>query len=82
MKNADKPIHPYVMQQVGLEEYRPHKEGDPKEYTIRTQGLSKREYFSALAMQGILTGRFTALPIDVASWSIAYADELLKQLEK
>jgi hypothetical protein len=50
---------------------------------IKTAGLTKREYFAGLAMQGIMTNVSYPLGIKteiVASKSIELADELLKQL--
>jgi hypothetical protein len=49
------------------------------------EGLTKREYFTGLAMQGILASgrRYTDRQIDViAKDSVKLADELLKQLDK
>jgi hypothetical protein len=52
------------------------------------QGLTKREYFAGLAMQGLLANQYS---IDkhneaeinwIAKHSIMQADELLKQLEQ
>lgn len=54
-------------------------------------GLTKREYFAAMAMQGIMSKDYVKLSITetktdftnvkvVAEMSIAIADELLKQL--
>ena len=51
------------------------------------EGLSKREYFAAIAMQGILAGRNESIeqrgypPSEVALWATQQADELLKHLE-
>lgn len=50
-------------------------------------GLTKREYFAGLAMQGLISSnQHLSLSkeeaIVVASQSIQFADELLKQLEK
>jgi hypothetical protein len=49
-------------------------------------GLTKREYFAGLAMQGLLANaneHITYLPDDeIIKSSIQYADELLKQLEE
>lgn len=47
------------------------------------QGLTKREYFAGLAMQGLLAkeGVWSSDEI-LAQRSIEIADELLKQLEK
>lgn len=51
-------------------------------------GLTKREYFAAMAMQGILSGRNEQVEQrgypyhEVAVWAAEQADELIKQLEK
>lgn len=49
--------------------------------TVEQNGLSKREYYSGLAMQGLLMS-FQDFPNDktLVSRSIEIADELLKQL--
>ena len=78
MKNSDQPIYPI-----------------PKDRDINASGkngLTKREYFAAMAMQGMLSN---GMPNDVgveppyhmscaklARYAIEYADELLKQLEQ
>lgn len=50
-----------------------------------TQGLTKREYFAGLAMQGMIATALLNLSkeeaIVVAAQAIQFADELLKQLE-
>ena len=51
------------------------------------QGLTKREYFAGLAMQGLLSNKSITCPdVDnaeiIISASICLADELLKQLEQ
>ena len=55
------------------------------------QGLTKREHFAALAMQGYLSNPYSngfTQPLsetpqdDIASLSVAMADALLKELEK
>lgn len=53
----------------------------PSDYSAK-HGLTKREYFAAMAMQGILTneGRGdTSAVIRVAMW---HADELIEKLNK
>ena len=48
-------------------------------------GLTKREYFAAMAMQGILSNSKTGIQSDrwtVPVDAVRYADELLKQLEE
>lgn len=45
-------------------------------------GLTKREYFAALAMQGILSGKIQIDSIFVADYSVECADELIEALNK
>ena len=50
-------------------------------------GMSKREYFAAMAMQGYLAsyavdGAASPKPGHAAEWSVKYADALLLELEK
>jgi hypothetical protein len=45
-------------------------------------GLTKRELFAAMAMQGILSSCIDAHSGRVAGFAVEYADELLKELEK
>lgn len=52
---------------------------------VKTKGLTKREYFAGLAMQGLCSYNGTMNEHNVESTirrSIEIADELLKQLEK
>ena len=97
MKNADKPIYPTLMQQVGDNEFEPtnlHPKSSHQfipEHSKMTGGLTKREYFAGLAMQGMLSNSGTSnylkgnidllVPELVSKFAIEYADELLKQLE-
>ena len=78
MKNADKPIYPLEFKKEGSY----NTEG-------WSNGLTKREYFAGLAMQGIIAGRKDELykikdeTIKIyVKLSIKSADELLKQLEE
>lgn len=50
------------------------------EMEVSTQGLTKREYFAAIAMQGVIQHYST--PETVAQISVQMADALLKALEK
>jgi hypothetical protein len=44
-------------------------------------GLTKREYFAALAMQGLLANDYHEVDLeDLVSRAIEYSDELIKQL--
>ena len=51
---------------------------------VPNYGLTKREYFAAMAMQGILASGKTNIDFSgkVAIQSIHFADELLKQLSQ
>jgi len=47
-------------------------------------GLTKREHFAAMAMQGFITAGFAGMPDDskIVSMSVRYADEILAELAK
>ncbi len=76
MKNSEKPAFPATINTIGGFKTR------PKKYP----GLTKREYFSAMAMQGFCTFRYGELNKDYYEWaaknSIAMADTLSSELEK
>ena len=76
MKNADKPINPVLTQSRSLQ-------------NDTSLGLTKREHYAGLALQGIIAGRKDELykikdeTIKIyVELSIKSADELLKQLEE
>lgn len=45
-------------------------------------GLTKREYFAAMAMQGILSGGRDRVIVDVVRKAVMYSDALLEELDK
>jgi hypothetical protein len=45
-------------------------------------GLTKREYFAAMAMQGLSSLMARKTHVDVARHAVDYADALLAELEK
>lgn len=56
-----------------------------EEFTqYKTTGLTKREYFAGLALQGVLSNSdtYNLSPETAASHCIACADALLSELEK
>ena len=60
---------------------------DPEKMQLQSGGLTKREYFAGLAMQGLLSANAmyngkTDERALLCQDAIAHADELLKQLEK
>ena len=87
MKNADKPINPSTSIKISDTEFfeynLPNKE---RQYS----GLSKREHFAGLAMQGLISsftekasyGGWGTEIEETIKCAIEYADELLKQLEE
>ena len=84
MKNSDKPINPLY----GANGVPFRNEGIDDSYVQQSDfllGLTKREYFAAMAMQGILaTTTFDPYrdidTVIVAARSISYADALLNSL--
>jgi hypothetical protein len=55
--------------------------GFANQYTMHSQkGLTKREYFAAIAMQGILAGKIQTDTTFVAEYAIDCADELIELL--
>jgi hypothetical protein len=49
---------------------------------IVNMGLTKREYFAAMALQGLLAHGNPKTLFNHASMSVYWADELIKQLNK
>lgn len=79
MKNADKPIYP--LQHEGF----PSHERAIPNLINQLAGLTKREYFAAMAMQGMLSNsalnygdEFSA----IAQKAVTCADILLSELDK
>ena len=51
--------------------------------TVSQMGLTKREYFAAMAMQGILSNPNRGYQVEkVVAASLEYADGLLNEIEK
>jgi len=67
---------------------------NPQVIQVQNSGLTKREYFAGLAMQGMITALtkfrhevemeniIVNRPADIAELSILYADNLLSQLSQ
>ena len=83
MKNADKPINPFKSIKFnGKEFFEYNLPYNHKQYS----GLTKREYFAGLALQGTCSNQeflknLNGDPNLVIKACIEIADELLKQLE-
>jgi hypothetical protein len=88
MTNANDTIVQTVYRQIGDTEYRIATPKDIKEgiYLHTTPGLTKREYFAAMAMQGYCGGEFigqSGMPQEtIAEWCTKMADALIEQLNK
>ena len=87
MKNADKPINPIK----GADDifYNEQDESFIKQVKPFI-GLTKREHYAGLAMQGLLANSYggmtsggsrTFSPNEISKLAVLHADELLKQLE-
>ena len=46
------------------------------------KGLTKREYFAGLAMQGLLAGNYKDLAGNISEYAVMYADSLIKELNQ
>lgn len=59
-------------------------EEERKTCTKSTKGLTKREYFAGVAMQGLIAGDGTGtLPyLSAAAFAVKYADALIEALNK
>ncbi|AZA49781.1 hypothetical protein EG346_17045 [Chryseobacterium carnipullorum] len=83
MKNANKPIAPLNAQFGGLDNEL--KTEYQSEYSLyQMSGLSKREYFAGLAMQGLCANSIPGSHHNTKNLieeAVQYADELLKQLD-
>ena len=59
------------------------RDNDPKEHNVSFLGLTKREYFAGLAMQGLCAGRTEyENPMCDVKRAVELADLLLKELDK
>ena len=83
MNNGKQPISPtmYTKFGDGADDYQPLKDGQKTGWEVKFGGLSKREYFAVLAMQGLLAANNGQTQKYLAKKAIELSDELLKQLE-
>lgn len=81
MKNSKQPISPQMYTRFGdaEDDYKPLNDGQKTGWEVKFGGLTKREYFAAKAMQGLLAGGAIA---DISKYAIEIADSLLNELEK
>lgn len=84
---ADDQLVTTVYRKIGEETWRIATEKDMKlnEFLVTRPGLTKREYFASLAMQGMLSacrGYNSQASDHLAKCAVVQADELIKQLNK
>lgn len=74
MNKGDELIHSFIETITEVND-----SGIEQKLYIKNLGLTKREYFAGLAMQGAFDGEHSYE--DIAELSVAVADALLKELE-
>ena len=76
MKNGDKPAYPILDKLV--------TQGVDQGLELKHPGLTKREYFAAMAMQGLLSkyGYDSCDSHGISADAVNQADELLNKLEQ
>lgn len=80
MENSEQPVYPHNVKTTK----------DNNITFLQCNGLTKREYFAGLAMQGLLAAKYEYLkgnadiPADgmIEHYAVQMADELLKQLKE
>ena len=87
MNNSDMPAMPHsAMKPNSVYQQEYAVMGADASMTTEYTGLSKREHFAAMAMQGMVSGALangsTFDYVDVADFALKQADALLKELDK
>lgn len=85
MENSKQPISPttYTRCGEGNNDFKPLKDGEKTGYEIKFGGLTKREYFAGLAMQGLIANqRYPYSSARLTEMSVEMADALLNALSK
>jgi len=80
----NEPIVPLTLRQVGDNDFRP---ATPKEinegiYLSQLSGLTKREHFAGLAMQGLMIHKATQITEDIVMMAVRTADALIEELNR
>lgn len=85
MTFSDDQIIPMTYRQTGEQSKRvaSPKDIEKGDYLIHTEGLTKREHFAAMAMQGIISHCYNAHPdVFIAERAVLMADALIEELNK
>jgi hypothetical protein len=84
MKNGDQPAMPgqgrFEPHELGAHTLAGEKPRDP--VWKQSPGLTKRELFAAMAMQGLCSGKYLGEPAQEATKAVQFADALLAELER
>lgn len=81
MKNSDMPAMP--LSGDAYTDFAHYDETKNTSYNPECQGLTKREHFAGLAMQGILSSLESKVEMEaLATVAVQMADALLTELEK
>lgn len=79
----NEPIQSVSMTKISDTDYRPSKQGDDRMWMHTSTGLTKREYFAAMAMQGLLADPNKQYPPDVIGiTAVSFADALINALNE
>jgi len=92
MDNSKQPINPSTWTRFGEgdNDYQPSKDGENTGYEVKFGGLTKREYFASMAMQGLASNPDWGKTITPDDWddykkrlvtgAVELADDLLSEL--
>ena len=82
MRNGKQPITPTMYTKIGDGEndYLPLKDGQTTGWEVKFGGLTKREYFAVLAMQGLIS--YGSWDKNTSRIAVELADRLLNELDK
>jgi hypothetical protein len=75
MNNGKQPITPSMWTKCGdgADDYTPLKDGQKTGWEVKFGGLTKREHFAAMAMQGMASSDY---------WSENFSDKKIEYLQK
>jgi hypothetical protein len=87
MNNGKQPITPSMWTKVGdgADDYTPLKDGQKTGWEVKFGGLTKREYFVAMAMQGLLSNPSMIDSTDfewIAQHAAVCADIIIEKLNE
>lgn len=80
--NPNDPINPTTLRQVGEDDYKVASEKDIRQgmYLSHKAGITIRQHFAAMAMQGLLSNELHNNPHSLSEQAVEYADALIEAL--